>query len=178
MTRLPNDAFWVREGRLLAGPYPGSRDRDEAIVDIGGLLDLGAQDFIDLTEEDEGLNPYSELLHELAEARGIETTHARFPIVDVNIPTRERMDDILAALRRSMDSDRVPYVHCWGGTGRTGTVIGCLLLEDGTPKSDVFTEIAHLRRFTDRARRVSPETSEQHDFVSDWAGRALNTRHS
>ena len=38
------------------------------------------------------------------------------------------------------------YVHCWGGVGRTGTVVGCLLVRHGLDGGDAIARIAELRR--------------------------------
>jgi protein-tyrosine phosphatase len=37
----------------------------------------------------------------------------------------ELMTTILDAIDESMTAGKPVYVHCWGGMGRTGTVIGC-----------------------------------------------------
>jgi hypothetical protein len=39
-------------------------------------------------------------------------------------------------------------VHCWGGTGRTSTVVGCLLVDNGL---DAHAALADINR-----RRASP----------------------
>ena len=61
---LPGDSFWVMPGRLLAGPYPGAADKQEASAKLNAFLDVGVTCFIDLTEEGEGppLHPYEQLL--------------------------------------------------------------------------------------------------------------------
>ena len=41
------------------------------------------------------------------------------------------MREILDHLRTRLDSGHKVYVHCWGGIGRTGTVVGCHLVEQG-----------------------------------------------
>jgi protein-tyrosine phosphatase len=152
VSQLPNDAFWVYEGTLMAGPYPGSKNAKEAMAKLEALVSAGAHDFLDLTEPGE-LEPYEDLLPD--EASG-KPTYQRFPIQDVNIPTEEVMRGALAAVRASLSAGRVPYVHCWGGVGRTGTLVGCLLREDGVSDDKVFTEIARLRVGTERADRKAP----------------------
>jgi hypothetical protein len=174
MTQVPHgtDSFWVRPGRLLAGPYPGAPTRDEAATKLTAFLDAGVTRFIDLTEEGEGppLHPYAPLLEEIARARGIDVAHRRLSIVDVSVPAVERMRTILAAIDDALSAGEPAYVHCWGGVGRTGTVIACLLIEQGRTPEAALEELADVRRATDRSRqgRVAPETDEQRAFVRRW----------
>ncbi|WP_082941940.1 hypothetical protein [Mycolicibacterium peregrinum] len=57
------------------------------------------------------------------------------------------------------------YVHCWGGKGRTSTVIGCLLAESGLSYDDVIARIAELRAGTRKAAYPCPESTTQHDLL-------------
>jgi ADP-ribosyl-[dinitrogen reductase] hydrolase len=167
------DAYWAVPGRLLAGEYPGARVKHEAAVKLDALLDVGVTCFVDLTEEGEGpgLHPYGALLRTRASARDTHVTVLRFSVPDVGVPTSWQMRAILSAIGIALDADEIVYVHCWGGVGRTGTVVGCRLVEDGVPASAVLSRIAELRSATTRAGRVSPETSEQRSFVTSWAAR-------
>lgn len=167
--RLPNDAYWVEPGRIMAGPYPGARDPAQVEPKLAALLDVGIRTFIDLTEEDEGLDPYAEVARDVAVERGVEIAHRRFPVQDVSIPTAELMREALAAIRATARDGALPYIHCWGGVGRTGTVVGCLLIEDGAAPDQVIARIRLLRAGTNRAPRRSPETEAQEQFVLAWA---------
>ena len=44
------ESYWVIEGRLLAGRYPGGKNAADAERRLGVLLDAGFDAFIDLTE--------------------------------------------------------------------------------------------------------------------------------
>lgn len=166
----PGDSYWVRPGELLAGPYPGAAKKSEAATKLEAFLDAGVTCFIDLTEEGEGppLRPYSGLLRQIAKKRGTDVTHVRLPIRDVDIPTSWHMRATLSVIRHAIAGGETVYVHCWGGVGRTGTVIGCLIREDGTPADQVLARLAEMRQATERRHRVSPETEEQRGFVRDW----------
>lgn len=166
---LPNDAYWVEPARIMAGPYPGSANPHKVPAKLTDLLDAGVRTFIDLTEQDEGLDPYAEVARDVAAERGVEIAHLHFPIRDVSIPTVELMREMLAAIRAAARDGAIPYIHCWGGVGRTGTVVGCLLIEDGAPPDDVIARIRLLRAGTNRATRRSPETDAQEQFVLAWA---------
>jgi protein-tyrosine phosphatase len=60
------------------------------------------------------------------------------------------------------------YVHCWGGLGRTGTVVGCWLVRHGLDGGDPLRRLAELRRDLPSARVASPQTEEQRELVRAW----------
>jgi hypothetical protein len=173
-TQLPGDSFWVDEGVLLAGPYPGAIARAEAAQKLGAFLDVGITTFLDLTEagepspKDRPLQPYDDLLSEIATRRGIDVRHVRMPIRDVSIPTATEMEAILAFIIAEIEEQNPIYVHCCGGIGRTGTVVGCLAIETGARPESVLDDLAALRAGTERGTKRSPETEKQRHFVRDW----------
>ncbi len=166
-----HDAYWVSPGRVLAGPYPGAKYGVEATGKLNDFLDLGVTCFIDLTEEGEAkLEPYAAVLRRLADRRGIEVSHLRMPIRDVDVAPAWRMRAIQDAIARALDGGELVYIHCWGGVGRTGTVIGCHLVQNGTHTGDeALAALKQLRCSTQRAHRVSPETREQRAMVRKWS---------
>ena len=162
-------SYWLIDGMVLAGPYPGADDDQEARDKVSRLLDAGIRTFIDLTEAGEPIAKYDGLLRSLAAERGIEAKHDRNAVRDHDVPgEREQMKRILATIREEMDAGRPVYVHCWGGIGRTGTVIGCWLVEEGLPGPEALERIAELRRGTGASSIRSPETDEQCRYVCEW----------
>src|SRR4051812_17065288 len=126
------DSYWLIDGLLLAGEYPGAAGADDTRTKLRKFLDAGIRTFVDLTEQTESLTKYDQVLRELSAERGIETKHVRFGIRDVGLPRdKALMTLILDTIRAEIDAGRPVYVHCWGGVGRTGTVIGCWLVEQG-----------------------------------------------
>ena len=81
------------------------------------------------------------------------------------VPRPADLQALLSQLEANVYAVTPSYVHCWGGVGRTGTVIGCWLVEHGY---DALTRIADLRRGTPDGRRRSPETDEQCALVFGW----------
>jgi len=152
-------SYWVQPGSLLAGEYPGHDDAGWARVRFERFRAAGVTAFVDLTEEGE-LGPYDELIDGWA-------TYRRFPIRDFSCPSVEGMTSILDAIDAALESDIV-YVHCWGGSGRTGTAIGCWLVRHGMDCEEALTTIATLRRETAYGDKRSPESDEQCDFVRAW----------
>lgn len=155
------DSYWLHE-KLLAGEYPAAKDLSEAKEKVARMIEAGITSFVDLTEAGErGLRPYASLLPSTA-------THHRFPIPDLGVPSVPAMRQILTAMDRMMGSGEVVYVHCWGGIGRTGTVVGCYLVEHGMSGDDAIAHIAQLRDGTPDGYRHSPETRQQCAFVRSW----------
>jgi Protein-tyrosine phosphatase len=169
MMSLPTDpdCYWVESGLLLAGEYPGSMNEEVARARLRALLDCGVRTFIDLTEHDE-LESYDEVLFAEADARGVTVSYHRKSIQDLGTPSAFRMRDILAAIKASVERGDPVYVHCWGGIGRTGTVVGCWLTERGQANDDAIAAIAALRKGIRKCGTPSPETSEQVAFVREW----------
>ena len=162
------DSYWVEPDRLLAGEYPGARKQAEAREKLDALLDAGVRAFVDLTESHE-LTPYHGLLQELGEARGTVVTYRRMSVPDLGTPSIEHMENVLRHIESEIQDGRPVYVHCWGGIGRTGTVVGCWMVEKhGSTAEDALQRIADLRRGTPDGYRQSPETPAQREFVMRW----------
>ena len=165
-------SYWVVTGQLLAGFYPGDRDPAVASQKVASLLDCGVTHILNLMEAEEGdhasrpFEGYEQEYFRLAAGRGLQASRMRCPIRDVSVPTREQMIGILNALDAALSSGGCVYVHCWGGRGRTGTVIGCWLARHGER-----SPLQKLRELTAHARQHFihiPETSEQQAFVNQW----------
>ncbi len=75
---------------------------------------------------------------------------------------------ILDTLDGALAAGHIVYLHCWGGIGRTGTVVGCHLVRHGMTSEQALAEIARLRRDTPDAGKVSPETPAQTRLVLRW----------
>lgn len=83
------------------------------------------------------------------------STH-RVEIIDISILTLLQMTEIIELIDNSMDNNMPVYVHCWGGAGITGTVLGCYLLVHKLPtKNNIFDMIAYLRRMIQYFYRTS-----------------------
>ena len=87
---------------------------------------------------------------------------------DLDCPTPETMRAILDAVDEALAVGRKVYLHCWGGVGRTGTVVGCHLVRHGTRPEEALALIADWRRDTPDGYRVSPETSAQREMIEQW----------
>ena len=154
------ESYWVDPGTLLAGKYPGAVDPSTADPQVAALLDAGVTLFVDLTMESE-LDPYADLLDGAA-------THVRMPIPDMGVTTAEQMRRTLDLVDRERARGGIPYVHCWGGAGRTGTVVGCWLVRHGLDGADALRRITTLRAASPALWLDSPQTAEQRAMVATW----------
>ena len=89
----------------------------------------------------------------------------------MNVPTVEQMHGIQHALRQALTQGETVYVHCFGGIGRTGTVIGCYLVEQGATGEQALANISVLRANLPTGDRKSPETQAQQAMVLGWKRR-------
>lgn len=174
---LPFDrSYWVVPGRLLAGAYPGSENPEEATVKLKRLLDVGVSHVVNLTETCEAnydglvLQNYTFELSFLAGAQGVPLVCRRHSIKDLGVPTVAEMRAILDEIDQALGEGRTAFVHCWGGRGRTGSVVGCYLARHGLAVGDrALAMIRYLRRTDPKADAESPETDAQKAFVRAWS---------
>lgn len=164
------DSYWVVPGRLLAGEYPAHPREAETLAKLGRLNAAGVTAFVDLTEPGEyGLRQYGALLPELPYPQGGGSLrHERRPIPDMGTPRPEEMRTTLDRIDALIAAGETVYVHCFGGIGRTGTVVGCYLVRHGMSGEDALAQIAEWRQGTPDGHRASPETHAQRQMVLTW----------
>ena len=173
--RPHENCYWVPGTHVLAGEYPVRRWDDVGRPRIAALLDAGIRRFIDLTEEGEGgLPSYVHMVAEEAELRGITASYSRMSFRDRSVPaTVAEMRAILDTLEAAEEAGEATYLHCWGGVGRTGTVVGCLLVNRGVTGDEALAAVAALFATTSAEKQMnhpegSPQTVEQCEFVAGW----------
>ncbi|MXZ90741.1 MAG: hypothetical protein F4W95_05350 [Chloroflexi bacterium] len=157
--------YWVLPGKLLAGEYPRNIDEPSSREKLRKLTDAGVSAFIDLTDPsatDHHLKPYADLLN--------GHSHQRFPIRDLSVPSSPELTKAtLDAIDAHIAAGETVYVHCWGGVGRTGTVIGCWLARHHEPGQAALDRLTELWQQNPKSRsRRSPETGEQVQYVLNW----------
>jgi protein-tyrosine phosphatase len=169
-------AWWVEPGRLLAGEYPGARMPEEAAEKVRLLVEEADIDsIVDLTTPADGLRPYQEALQVAAEKAGRPVDHYAHPIPDMGVIEQDAYDQIVARIRRETIAGRTVYLHCWGGKGRTSTVVGCLLIDGGLDYKSAIARIAKLRAGTRKAIDPCPESPSQHRLLRERAARRRHT---
>lgn len=165
INRPLNQSYEVcSNGIIYAGEYPGDKNEEVAKHKIEQMYHFGIRHFIDLTEEGE-LYAYDYLLPN-------DTTYTRFPIVDCGAPKNiESVQRLLLRIEELKKMEGYVYVHCWGGVGRTGTIVACYLSQNWE-EPDLNHTLEILRRnFSEMpksAYKETPETKEQIDFIEQF----------
>ena len=152
-------------GNVFAGEYPGDKYGEKSETKIRQMVHFGVRHFVDLTEEGE-LNPYAQLLPD-------DCTYTRFPIRDVSVP--KSVDEVERWVYKiqelSRRNDGYVYIHCWGGVGRTGTIVACYLAE--RMNEPTFEDVLGSLRdkfsiMPKSSHRITPETKEQEVFIAKY----------
>ena len=195
--------YWVEKNKILAGQYPGSLWSKNPIHNLRtlfdytiaittrnfdvlhsvsnrviSLLNISITKFVDLTEENE-LEEYVNILNKEGSHKNIKLTYTKISIKDKNIPSVTNMEKALKILHSASTEKRV-YLHCLRGLGRTGTVVGCYLIEKGLTTEEALNKISSLRKGTLGSWWKSPELNLQINFIKRWelrtksANRGLN----
>ena len=162
MTDRPiENCYWVVPGQLLAGEYPRNIDEDSSRSKLARLTEAGVSVFIDLTEAPE-LYPYAQWL-------GNEK-HLRFPIVDTSVlHSPELTTAVLDTIDEHISQGRTVYIHCMGGIGRTGSIVGFWLARHGYTGQAALDRLRELWRACPKSRyRRSPERREQEQYILEW----------
>ena len=79
------------------------------------------------------------------------------PIRDFGVPADDEMQRTLNKIDGAIAEGRTVFVHCRGGIGRTGTVLGCYLRRHGASPEETFEALGGR-----------PETDEQRALIRAW----------
>lgn len=168
-------SYWAIPDKLIGGCYPGDLDPVQQQIKLDALTNSEVTLVINLMEQNEtdhngnSFRDYSDQLIENICRTGRRCVMKRFEIPDMSIPDPSLMVEIIKAIDAEIKSGGVVYVHCWGGKGRTGTVVGCYLLEEGLETEE--SVLLRLKNLTSHAARFfwpTPQTQEQENFVLSW----------
>lgn len=154
--QIPKQLYWVTQS---PAPFAGMKLPDQGWP-WAALHAAGFRDVVSLHPASDDPAPLSRVFAEHLE----DLCHGRPPgHPDLELALIRKAVQVTPS---SLTSARGVLVHCWGGRGRTGTVIGCVLRELGY---DGETSVAYLDR-VHKARGKSgwPESEWQADLVRHW----------
>jgi protein-tyrosine phosphatase len=133
----------------------GFRWQRDLADDLAMLVDKRVQTLVTLLETEEMARLGVPNLLTEAKKCGLDVIH--FPIVDVSVPPIDEAQKVIAELLTRKDQGIV--VHCNGGLGRSGVVVGCLLRALGVSASDARKRLVAARG------PQCPETEVQRAFI-------------
>jgi hypothetical protein len=138
---------------LSAGEKPYSLFAQDQI--ICELRDSGVTTIINLMQEHEFSRYNSEVLDK-------EFNLVNIPIVGNNLPDINTLHKIIYTI----DKSKKTYIHCDGGLGRVGVVVGYYLYEKyGYRGCSIIQKIEKFKEKSKLASQKSPSSSEQIKFV-------------
>jgi hypothetical protein len=156
--KMPVNLYVVlKEPSLLAGmSYPDMRTPWE------NISKAGFSGVICLCDSETCYNPYP---LKLLFAVEMEDLHFGNPPQDPD--TGEELVRLaVKVVRREMNKGKGVVIHCIGGRGRTGTVLGCVLREIGFSADEVINYLDQINRL--RGFRGWPETEWQAEMVRKY----------
>jgi protein-tyrosine phosphatase len=162
--------FWVAgpwRGRLGILPRPRGGDwlRDETTAWREAGIDL----VVSLLEPEEEAQLVLEGEAAAAAASGIN--FRPFPIPDRGVPaSRESVAALATEIVDALDTGKNVAVHCRQGIGRSGLMVGGVLIAAGTDLDAALTAIKESRGLE------VPETEEQRRWLGDFASWLVSTQ--
>ena len=122
--------------------------------------------------EPDNLTPYADIAREARCRLGLSVGWEQYTIVDGSVPPSQwHMARVLDAIDAALADGKTIYLHCLGGVGRTGTVVGCWLVRHGHTGDAALHSIAEMFGASGLATKhhhSSPETREQREYVRGW----------
>jgi protein-tyrosine phosphatase len=146
---------WPGTGRLgmMARPHGGEWLDDALKALRGNGVDLLVNA---LTEED---RERLDLRHEPTAAREVGLDYVSFPITDFGVPKERDLKDLAAKLAEAYEEGSFVVAHCFGGSGRSGLIVGATLIKLGATAEEAMELMAKARGFR------APETDEQREML-------------
>ncbi len=173
---IPGLRAYTVDQRFFAGSYPGGATEDRSHDTLNALWRHGVSVFISLMEEDEHLRygqlpqDYDAFFPDVDDTKQAAPQMLRFPIRDMAVPDRSFLKQILDVIDAQLEQGRGVYLHCLGGVGRTGTVVGCWLARHGIAQGEpALHEINRLREYDPMLDLPSPQTEAQRRMVQSWS---------
>jgi hypothetical protein len=153
---VPKEIYWVLDD---PAPLAGMRYPDEFTPWLK-LYEAGFSSLISLEPIPYDPNPLKIIFRDKLQ-----------DLIGVGVPQNpeEETQKIIRAVKlakQSLLKGEGVLVQCWGGTGRTGTVLGCILREFGYSKDETISYLYYIHK--ERGKSGWPESPWQSNLVRDW----------
>lgn len=126
-------------------PCPGTKEV-ELSASVEQLKDAGAQAIVSLMYDKELTKLAATQLPNVCDELALKWF--QLPILDDDAPNEDfeqAFNQHLAAMLNILNNQGTVAVHCKGGSGRTGLVIGLLMAQLGYDKAEVISQVQQLR---------------------------------
>jgi predicted protein tyrosine phosphatase len=170
LPRPHDNCYWLVPGLVLAGEHPGVHGEATLPDRLDAMLRSGVREWLNLTQPVEPLPDYAATARERAGPLATQLALHREPVHDYDVPAPATMRRIIDCVDAAIQTQRPIYLHCHGGIGRTGTAVGCWLVEQGLSGDEALALIQRkwqVMAKRDRAQ-VSPETEDQRNYILNW----------
>lgn len=142
----PYDKLTLNNGAsFIFTPCPGTKEVD-LTSSVSQLKDAGAQAVITLMYDQEieklGAQSLPQSCHDLA------LKWFQLPILDDDAPNADfakAFQEHIGEILNILNNQGTIAVHCKGGSGRTGLVIGLLMIQLGLDKQDIINKVQSIR---------------------------------
>lgn len=149
-------SFQIGENFVSMSPLPG---KVNLLEDIATIKSNGVNNVVTLVSKEELIEKNLHSFMDEMSTAGIEVYHS--PIVDFGLPSQGQMDSIMSYIQNCLDSNKNVLIHCMGGYGRSGTVMGCY----ASKYLDVDDPLQYVR---DVRGADAIETTEQETFILNY----------
>lgn len=148
----------TKKASIFISPLPG---RVNMVEDMNKIIQNRIKNVVVLVSKEE-LEHYN-VPRLLSHYDSLHLTIFHSPIVDYGLPTVEQMRAILKYINDKIRAKENVLIHCVGGYGRSGTVMGCYARQ--YLKKNEEESIQYVRSIRGES---SIETAEQVEFVRKW----------
>jgi protein-tyrosine phosphatase len=146
MNSHPYDELTIENGaKFIFTPCPGTKEAS-LIDSVSTLKQAGTDLLISLMFDEEMIKNTAQTLPDICAEHAI--TWLQMPIIDDQAPGEEfesRWEEHKEQILTLVKNKGTIAVHCKGGSGRTGLVIGLILLAYGWPADKIISEVQKLR---------------------------------
>jgi len=148
----------TKKSTIFLSPLPGRVNLKE---DLTTIKNNRIQSVVVLVSKEE-LEHYK-VPQLLQKYDSLKMTVFQSPIIDYGLPTAEQMRAILKFINSKVKAKQNVLVHCVGGYGRSGTVMGCYARQYLKKNEEEAVQYVRTIRGKDAI-----ETEGQQSFVKSW----------